>query len=77
MHPMMIMAVAREVERERERERHNAEPRALALASRARGFTGWPGASGLAQRLLVGFSLRPQLSQRRLCDQIARRRGSR
>ena len=37
MHPMMIMAVAEEVERERQRDRHTVQLRSLALANRAEG----------------------------------------
>jgi hypothetical protein len=62
MHPMMIMAVAREVERERQHDRHQVQLRSLALANRARGFDGSPAAGGFARRLLAGISLRPRLS---------------
>jgi hypothetical protein len=62
MHPMMIMAVAREAERERARERNQVKLRALAVANRAGGFTRSHGASGFARRLFVGISLRPQVS---------------
>jgi hypothetical protein len=62
MHPMMIMAVAREVERERQRDRHEVQLRSLALANRAQGFDGSHAASRFARRLLAGISLRPRLS---------------
>lgn len=62
MHPMMIMAVAREVERERQRDRHKVQLRSLALANRAQRFEGSCAEGGLARRLLVGISLRPRLS---------------
>lgn len=61
MHPMMIMAVAREVERERGLDRHKVQLRSLALANRGQGFDG-SHASGFARRLLAGISLRPRLS---------------
>jgi len=62
MHPMMIMAVAREIEDERQRGRHKVQRRSLALANRAQGFDGSPAASGFARRLVAGISLRPRLS---------------
>ncbi len=62
MHPKMIMAVAREVERERQRDWHTVQLRSLALENRAQGFDGSHAASGFAQRLLAGISLRPRLS---------------
>jgi hypothetical protein len=62
MHPMMIMAVAREVERERQRDRHTVQPQSLALADRFRGFDGSQAAGGPARRLLARISLRPRLS---------------
>jgi hypothetical protein len=62
MHPMMIMAVAREIERERQRDRPRVQLRSLALANHARGFEGAPAARGFARRLLARISLRPQLS---------------
>lgn len=62
MHPMMIMAVAREVERERQRERHEVERRSLALANRAHGFEGSRPASGFARRLPARIGLRPRFS---------------
>ena len=61
MHPMMIMAVAREVESERRRDRDRVQLRSLALADRAQGFDGSRAASGVARRLLAGISLRPRL----------------
>jgi hypothetical protein len=62
MHPMMIIAVAREVERERQRDWHKLQRRSLALANSARGFDGSHAASGFGRRLLAGTSLRPRLS---------------
>jgi hypothetical protein len=62
MHPMMIMALAGEVERERRRDRHTVQLRSLALANRAQSFDGSHAASGFARRLLAGFGLRPRLS---------------
>ena len=46
MHPMMIMALAGEVERERQRDRHTAQLRSLALANHAQGFDGSHAARG-------------------------------
>lgn len=62
MHPMMIMAVAREVERERRRDRDSVQLRSLALANRAHGFGGFCAPSRVARRLSVGISLRPRVS---------------
>lgn len=62
MHPMMIMAVAREVEREHHGDRHKVELRSLALANRAQGLDGSHPASGVTRRLRAGISLRPRLS---------------
>jgi hypothetical protein len=62
MHPMMIMALAGEVERARRSDRHAVQLRSLALANRARGVDGSGAARGLARRLLAGFGLRPGLS---------------
>ena len=62
MHPMMIMALAGEVERERQRDRHTAQLRSLALANHAQGFDGSHAARGFARRLLAGVRLRPRLS---------------
>ena len=61
MHPMMIMAVAREVESERRRDRDSVQLRALALANRE-GVDGARAASRVARRLFAGISLRPRLS---------------
>ncbi len=62
MHPMMIMAMAREFESERQRDRHNVQLGSLALPNRARGFDGSRAAIGFARRRLAGISLRPRLS---------------
>jgi len=62
MHPMTILAVARDVERERQRDRHKVQLQSLALADRAQGIDGSRAASGFARRLLAGISLRPRLS---------------
>ena len=62
MHPMMIMAAAREVGRERQRDQHNVKLRSAVLANRAHGFDGSPAAGGFARRLLAGISVRPRLS---------------
>jgi hypothetical protein len=62
MHPMMIMAVAREGEWERQRDRQELQLRSLALASRAQGVQGWHRASRFARGLLVGFGPRPRFS---------------
>jgi len=62
MHPMMIMAVAREVEMERRRDRHTNQLRSLAVANHADGFDGWHPASGFARRLFAGISLRPRVA---------------
>jgi hypothetical protein len=62
MHPMMIMAVAREIERGRQRDRHKVQLRSLALANHAQGCEGSHAARGFAPRLLAGINLRPQLS---------------
>ncbi len=56
MHPMMIMAVGREVETERQRDRHTVQLRSLALANRAQGLDGSHAALGFARRLLAGIS---------------------
>lgn len=63
MHPMMIMAVAGEVERERQRDRRLAQrqSRALALATCAEGFGSSDAARGFARRRLAGISLRPRV----------------
>jgi hypothetical protein len=61
MHPMMIMAVGREVERERQRDGDRVQL-SLALANRSRGVDGARAASGVARRWLAGISLRPRLS---------------
>jgi len=62
MHPMMIMAVAREIEDERQRGRHKVHLRSVALANRSQGLDGSSAAGGVARRLLNGISLRPRLS---------------
>ena len=62
MHPMMIMALAGEVERERRRERQAVALRSLALANRAQGVDASDAGRGFARRLLAGFGLRPRLS---------------
>ncbi len=62
MHPMMIMAVAREVETERQHDRHTVRLRSLALANRAQGTDGSHASSGHARRLFAGISLRPRPS---------------
>lgn len=61
MHPMLFMAVAREIESERH-DRYKVQLRSLALASPARGFEASRAARGVARRLLAGISLRPRLS---------------
>lgn len=61
MHPMMIMAVAREIERERQRDRRNVQLRSLAGVNRGQGFGGSP-AAGRFARLIPGISLRPRFS---------------
>jgi hypothetical protein len=55
MHPMMIMAVAREVETQRQHERHTVRLRSLALAGRAQGTDGSHASSGHGHRLLAGI----------------------
>jgi hypothetical protein len=62
MHPMMIMAVGREVERERRCDQQNGQLGSRAPANRLRDVGGSPAASGLARRLLAGLSLRAGLS---------------
>jgi hypothetical protein len=62
MHPMMIMAMAREVERERRRDRRNVQLQSLALANLAPGFDGSPASSVFARWLRDGFGLRPRFS---------------
>ena len=62
MHPMMIIAVAREVEKERRRDRHTVWGRSPAPANRAAGFPGWHAASGFARRRLAELGLRPRFS---------------
>jgi hypothetical protein len=62
MHPMMLMAVARELETERQHDRHTVRLRSLALANRAQEADGSHAASGYARRLLAGISLRPRPS---------------
>lgn len=62
MHPMMIMAVAREVESERRRDGHKVQLRSLALANRAQGVDGSHTASRFARGVLVGIGLRPRVS---------------
>ncbi len=61
MHPMMMMALARDVERDRRRERHDVQLRSLALANRAQALQRSP-VGGFARRLVAGISLRPRLS---------------
>ena len=62
MHPMMMMAVAREVERERQSDRREVRLQSLALPNRAPGFDGSHAASVVAQRLLADLGLRPRFS---------------
>lgn len=62
MHPMMTMAVAREVERERRRDGHQVQLQSLALANRAPGFDGSHAVNGFARRLLADLGLRPRFS---------------
>jgi hypothetical protein len=62
MHPMMIMAVAREVERDRQHDRNKVQLQSLVLANRAPGFDCSPATSGFERRLLAGISLRPRFS---------------
>jgi uncharacterized protein YfiM (DUF2279 family) len=62
MHPMMMMAVAREVENERQRDRHKVQLCSLAVGDRAEGFDGSRAASGVARRMFAGISLRLRLS---------------
>jgi hypothetical protein len=62
MHPMMIMAVVREVDRERQRDRDTVQPRSLAVANHAQGFDGSRAPSGVARRLFASISLRPRPS---------------
>jgi hypothetical protein len=62
MHPIMIMAMAREVEIERQRDRHTNQLRSLAVAHRAEGFDGWHRANGFARRLFAGISLPPRVA---------------
>jgi hypothetical protein len=64
MHPMMIMAVAREVERERQRDRHKVQLRSPALATRAQSFDVSHAASGFARRLLAGIACGPDFPSR-------------
>ncbi len=58
MHPMTIMAVAREIEDDRQRGRHKVQLRSVALTNRAQRFDGSSAAGGFARRLLTGISLR-------------------
>lgn len=62
MHPMIIMAVAREAEWERRRDQRKIHLRSLALANRAQGVDGSHTTSRVARGLLVGIGLRPRLS---------------
>ena len=62
MHPMMIMAVGREVLRERQCDQQNRQLGTRALANRLQDVCGSPPERGLARRLLAGLSLRPGLS---------------
>lgn len=61
MHPMMIMAVARESVRERLPDRHQVQLRSPVVANRAQGFDGSRARSGFARPLAVGISPRPRL----------------
>lgn len=62
MHPTMMITLARQVDRQRQNERRQIELRSQALAERDRGPRAGRRASGLAQRLILGISLRPRLS---------------
>jgi len=62
MHPMMILALVREVERERRRDEHDAQLRSLALSNRAQGFDASHAGRGFARRRRASSSLRPRLS---------------
>jgi hypothetical protein len=62
MHPMMIMAVGRQVERERQCDQRKSQLGSRAFANRLQDAGGSPAASGLTRRLLAGRSLRPGLS---------------
>jgi hypothetical protein len=58
MHPMMITALANEVERERQRNRARHE----AFAVRSQDLNAAHGGGMLVRRLLGGISLRPRTS---------------
>jgi len=62
MHPMMIMALAREVEREHQRGPDKAHLPSLPLPNRAHGLGGSRVASRFTRRPLAGTSLRRRLS---------------
>lgn len=62
MHPMMIMALAREIERERRHDRPKVQLRSLAVANPGQDFEGSPAAGGFARRLILGISLRARFS---------------
>jgi len=62
MHPMMMMALANEVERERQNERRKLQVRSQVLADPGQGSNGARAASGLGRRLVAGISLWPRLS---------------
>jgi hypothetical protein len=77
MHPMMIMAMAREVEKERQHERHQVQLRTLALANRAQGFDGSAGGRGFAWRCWPVLACGPSLPYGFPGDRLSRKRGSR
>jgi hypothetical protein len=58
MHPMMIFALAGEVERERQHDRYTARLRSLAAAHRAQGFAARPA--------FPAVGLRPGTEERRI-----------
>lgn len=62
MHPLMMTALAREVERERRRGPRHSPLRSLALANRIPGSEGSAAASRSRRRLVAGIRLRPGLS---------------